>query len=79
MQSSVIPWKRIGFFQHAGEYRTYALGVLTYMQVQSDTGGQWPSVGSRSPQVLAPFPKYDETSMDQVASLLVTLEAQQVM
>lgn len=59
------PWKRIGFFQHADEYRILSLGILQYFQSGLQRGGR---------KVARPLPKFDETSMEQVARLLCSLQ-----
>ncbi|RDW88049.1 hypothetical protein BP6252_00081 [Coleophoma cylindrospora] len=59
LKNSIQPWKRVGFFQHADEYRLFALGVLELIEKRRRA-----------------FAKYDETSMDQVARLLCSMNVE---
>ncbi|KAH8652731.1 hypothetical protein BGZ60DRAFT_533594 [Tricladium varicosporioides] len=65
-ESSIQLWKRIGFFQHADEYRQFVMHILELLHQ--------PPVGlalqAKRPEMVTPFLKYDETSMDQVAEAL---------
>lgn len=59
------PRQRNGFFEHADEYRRFALGLLKlrhqeYRQLQLQS----------AQATIVPLQKFDETSMDQVANLL---------
>jgi hypothetical protein len=69
-EQSIQPWKRIGFFQHADEYRQFVVHILELLHQ--------PQVGlarqARRPEMVTPFLKYDETSMDQVAETLHSLQ-----
>lgn len=73
LESSPViePWTRIGFFQHADEYRQYSLGVLR--KLEGKLGGGEAQRRADTGVVMA-LEQYDETSMDQVARLLKDLQ-----
>ena len=67
----VESWKRVGFFQHADEWRSFSVGILKLLQAEfRRTSG----LGSRGSSLSTPFSKFDESSMDQVARVLYSLQ-----
>lgn len=69
----IEPWTRIGFFQHADEWRRYTLGVLMKLNDKLREHDNR-RANITEPATVTPFEKSDETSMDQVASLLKNLQ-----
>lgn len=64
---------RTGFFEHADEYRQFALGLLQLRQTQRERLALMPVYST-----IVPLPKCDETSMDQVAELLDLLQSLEI-